>query len=311
MEEKLHHNIPWGYITYLATGVWIIFLYITFLLLVLFSLSTYQFQQEIQNIPIEHSTSNADDIFVSHKCDISGIKNLQQKVESTVVELPCIPRPIIKQQQKQNASDILRNLTYNRNLYQQKIALKNEEIQALEKEISKTRSSDFRRQILEGNLFKTKLSLESYQNELTNLTNINTGIDRIVQESQFYDSFFTRLALNNEIKNAWAIPATLLSIFLALSMGGLGSLITVTIEYLKIQKNNYNDIMFSMYLFRPMLGTITALAVYIAIKSGQVTISGEYTEELSPFLLSFIGVISGLMSEQVYKRLINYGSKVI
>ena len=119
-------------------------------------------------------------------------------------------------------------------------------------------------------------------------------------------SFFVPVEI---IDNIWELPTIFMSMVLVLAMGGLGSLITVTIEFLG--DSTKRSARFSAYLFRPMLGTIVALAAYIGVKSGQVSIAGEGVNELSPFLLSFLGVLAGIMSERVYRRLVDYGEKLI
>jgi len=303
------HSIALGGVKHFAAGIWIIFLYVLFLVAVLFSLTIYQFQREIEAISIDNTSLVNGDVFVDHKCDVSGIKNVD--FESSLILLPCIRRPVDEKVSNITASDILRNQSFNSNLYKNKISFTKARIASIERELLESENDDFRISILKGNIFRAKLDLNSYQQELVNFENIESSIRKIAQDSKFYDSLFSMITPNNEFENIWTIPEILLSIFLALSMGGLGSLITVTIEYLKIEKDDYEKSGFSKYVFRPMLGSIMALAVYIAIKSGQVSISGDVVTELSPFLLSFMGILSGIMSEQVYRRLVNYGENVI
>ena len=158
-----------------------------------------------------------------------------------------------------------------------------------------------------------------YQKDLAEITSISAIITKVQHEGRFYDTLFGRVLgrkPNEDVDAAdaihvWAIPGILLSILLSLSMGALGSLVTITIEYLKIDFTIDKEINYSMYLFRPLLGAIMALVVYIAVKSGKFSFTNEVATELSPFLLSFIAVISGMMSEQVYRRFVTYGSNVL
>jgi hypothetical protein len=58
----------------------------------------------------------------------------------------------------------------------------------------------------------------------------------------------------------------------------------------------------SYYVFRPFLGAITALSVYILAKAGVLIVSTPADASsgvgLSPFFVSFLGIISGLLAEQ-------------
>jgi hypothetical protein len=72
---------------------------------------------------------------------------------------------------------------------------------------------------------------------------------------------------------------------------------------------------FSWYLFRPFLGAITALAIFILAKAGQITISDVsisqgFKEALNPYFISFLAIISGLLSEQAIERIRSAGATV-
>ena len=100
------------------------------------------------------------------------------------------------------------------------------------------------------------------------------------------------------------LPGSVLTLLLAIAMGALGSTLFVTGEYFGAATARP----FAWYFFRPFLGMITALAVFIAFKAGQLTISGVSPNsgiemDLNPFLVSFFAVIGGLLSEHAIKRL--------
>lgn len=101
-----------------------------------------------------------------------------------------------------------------------------------------------------------------------------------------------------------ALPGSVLTLLLALAMGALGSTLYVTMEYFRPGPNKS----LAWYLFRPALGMITALAVFVAFKAGQLTLSGVSPNsgaeaDLNPFLVSFFAVIAGLLSEHAIDRL--------
>lgn len=100
------------------------------------------------------------------------------------------------------------------------------------------------------------------------------------------------------------MPNQLLTIILTLVMGALGSLIYITRSF--FQGPDKNPL--SWYLFRPFLGMVTAIAVLILAKAGQITISDVSVadgarENLNPFFVSFLAIISGLVSEQAIEKI--------
>jgi hypothetical protein len=113
-----------------------------------------------------------------------------------------------------------------------------------------------------------------------------------------------------QLSNFWAYPVNILKISLILSMGILGSLIFVTIEFIKEPKG-YLYKSYNMYFFRPFLGMIIALAMYVMVKSGQSILSNNGESVLSPYMISFLGIISGMLSEQAYKKIASTGKQLL
>ena len=106
------------------------------------------------------------------------------------------------------------------------------------------------------------------------------------------------------------MPAQLLTLILTLSMGSLGSVIFLTRELFREgEKHSIN-----WYIFRPFLGMVTAIAIFVLAKSGQLVISdggnadsSKMSETLNPFFVSFLAIISGVLSEQAYEKIHNTG----
>ena len=125
----------------------------------------------------------------------------------------------------------------------------------------------------------------------------------VVSELEFMRYWgFKRLAL---------MPNALLTLLLTLSMGALGSLIYITRDYFSRESQKP----FSWYLFRPFLGMVTAIAVFVLAKAGQLTISDAgvtegVAENLNPYFISFLAIISGLLSEQATEKIRAAGSSV-
>jgi len=111
------------------------------------------------------------------------------------------------------------------------------------------------------------------------------------------------------LSGLWTLPENILIVFLIFSMGALGSLIFLKMEFLKQGDNVVEK--FSNYFFRPLLGMVMALAVFVMFRSGQYSMGIESEEHLSPFFISFMSIISGMMSEKVYGSLKLQGEKIL
>lgn len=55
---------------------------------------------------------------------------------------------------------------------------------------------------------------------------------------------------------------------------------------------------------------IVALAMYVMVKSGQFALFNTTEGDLSPFVISFLGIISGMLADQAYKKLYTTGETV-
>ena len=98
--------------------------------------------------------------------------------------------------------------------------------------------------------------------------------------------------------NFIAMTGDLLTIMVVMSMGALGSAIRLTRTYLK----PVHDERFAHYVFLPVLGAVTAFSIYILAKAGVLIIADSniagHNTSLSPFFISFLGLISGMLSEE-------------
>lgn len=113
------------------------------------------------------------------------------------------------------------------------------------------------------------------------------------------------------------MPPDMLTLILVLAMGALGGTIHLTRLYFYGGGGasgqgpvNLNP---SYYLFRPLLGAITALSIYILVKSGVLVISaptpGNEDTQISPYFISFLGIVSGLLAEQALETIQSAGSR--
>jgi hypothetical protein len=132
-------------------------------------------------------------------------------------------------------------------------------------------------------------------------------IKRIRNETQFQD-LFTTVEFMDEL-NALSFlqqPREILVLQLTMVMGTLGSLVTMTWLYIRRD----TDLGIRRTLFLPLVGSVSAFIIFVFFKAGQLTISsGGGSSSLSPFFLSFVGIISGLLSERAYARMESVGTK--
>jgi hypothetical protein len=99
-------------------------------------------------------------------------------------------------------------------------------------------------------------------------------------------------------------PRYLLVLQLTMIMGMLGSVVTMTWSFVR----GDNGVTVRRFLFLPFVGSISAIIIFVFLKAGQLTISsGGGTASLGPFFLSFVGIVSGLLSERAYARMETVG----
>ncbi len=340
MNAKEYLNV-WPNIQHVTIGLWILSLYASFIFAVIFSLSLHQFQHDLRQLPYDLGNNEYENALFSHQCDISSVKN-SKSIKSTFVWLPCFKQAQASVSVEETALDRLKRYKADRIFLEGRIRQKREYLRNLE-----SAGDPF----LKGNAITAKKNLEEDLKALEKLDEFTVRIAQLVQDSKFYDSLFSWFLFSKDgkleessepnlnvtaqagvrgahadeavlraiqksvtdvegFKDLWTIPGALLSIVLILSMGGLGSLIAITVEYLRLTKNDWGKSRFSNYLFRPLLGAVMALAVYVAIKSGH-SVFGEVYAELSPYMLSFVGLLSGLMTEHFYRKIVGYGEKLI
>jgi hypothetical protein len=110
------------------------------------------------------------------------------------------------------------------------------------------------------------------------------------------------------------MPPDTLTLILVLAMGSLGGTIQLSRKHLaSLDADDGQKIQPSYYLFRPFLGAITALSVFILAKAGVLVASvpspGGEPVNLSPFFISFLGIVSGLLAEQAIETIERVGER--
>jgi hypothetical protein len=122
--------------------------------------------------------------------------------------------------------------------------------------------------------------------------------------AEFFDTyeFFSFVPLYREFLNE---PREILVIQLTMAMGLLGTVVTMTWSYVR------RDSGFTLrrFMILPAVGAMSAFIVLILTKAGQITLTaGTSVDALNPFFLSFLGIMSGLLSERAYARMSDIGA---
>lgn len=122
--------------------------------------------------------------------------------------------------------------------------------------------------------------------------------------AEFFDTyeFFRFVPLYREFLNE---PREILVIQLTMAMGLLGTVVTMTWSYVR------RDSGFTLrrFMILPAVGAMSAFIVLILTKAGQITLTaGTSVDALNPFFLSFLGIMSGLLSERAYARMSEIGT---
>jgi len=125
------------------------------------------------------------------------------------------------------------------------------------------------------------------------------------EHSEHFDTYeffaFTPLFYEQFVR----VPTQVLTLVLTMVMGMLGSVITMTWSFIKRDA----DFSFRRFIILPFVGAMSAFIIFVFVRAGQLTLSsGGTSQQLNPFVLSFVGIISGLLSERAYARMAQVGS---
>lgn len=104
------------------------------------------------------------------------------------------------------------------------------------------------------------------------------------------------------------LPNEVLILNVVIAMGIMGSMISITQLFFAGE-----DRPVTFYLFRPLLGAVVAIGIYVITKAGVVVasntpIQGQEAGKLSPFFVAFVSLIAGLMSESAINSIRSAGT---
>jgi hypothetical protein len=113
-----------------------------------------------------------------------------------------------------------------------------------------------------------------------------------------------------------ALPAPLLVLLVTLSMGALGSILFMLQIHLSTDAaSDKFRTSVGWHVCRPFQGMAAALAIFLVVKAGQLSIGSSSAvnagADLNVFVLALLGVISGLLSDVAIERLSAAGIEVL
>ena len=139
------------------------------------------------------------------------------------------------------------------------------------------------------------LALARAQQNVRNLDE-NTPLLIYFEDYQFFVDFNYGIFM--------AMPHRVLVLSLSMAMGMLGGVVTITWNFIR----NDSGLTIRRFIILPFIGSMSAFIVLIFLSAGQLKLTaGDADVSLNPFVLSFVGIISGLLSERVYARISDVG----
>jgi hypothetical protein len=104
-------------------------------------------------------------------------------------------------------------------------------------------------------------------------------------------------------------PYDLLVLMLVMLMGALGGMVRLLRDYGSADNPNPTA---GEYLLIPLIGAVVAIGGYVLAKCGLLLLSSAGTESsLSPFMISLVGIVSGLLAKEVIDTISGRGRKML
>jgi hypothetical protein len=308
VKKILSYDVGFLFPSYFTlVGVWILSLSISCVYLVFFTLSIFQIQSIITGTAKTADTA----AFVNHMCDISALKNFDNLSSMPGnMHLKCIPNPT-REVEYYTVSDLCSGDYCNKTVADGIIKRTVEKNDFKSKMDSETNKESIEFEKLKRNLETVNAFLEALQEQKTKLEQEAKNLTEVIDNLGHYQILFQPISALLSITEVWRIPTFIMAIWLSLAMGALGSLVFITIQYLGCDQEKFAKKNVAEYIFRPILGALMALVMYIVIRSGQDSFFLDNSVTPSAFIMSFVSVMSGMASESIYKALNkNFKSKL-
>src|ERR1700685_454293 len=101
----------------------------------------------------------------------------------------------------------------------------------------------------------------------------------------------------------------LLVLLLVMTMGAIGGVVRMLRDYGSSLQPNPST---KDYVFLPLRGTVVAIGGYVLAKTGLLLLSSTKDEtSLSPYMISLVGIISGLLAKEVIETISTSGRSIL
>jgi hypothetical protein len=118
-----------------------------------------------------------------------------------------------------------------------------------------------------------------------------------------------------EMEKLWYVrlfvvaPYDFLVMLLVMSMGALGGMVRLLRDYGTADHANPTEV---EYFFIPLIGAVVAIGGYVLAKVGLLLLSSPNGESsLSPFMISMVGIVSGLLAKEVIDTIAARGRRML
>jgi hypothetical protein len=142
----------------------------------------------------------------------------------------------------------------------------------------------------------------------TSLTSNSGQYADLIKDHQDFLAFI-------EMEKVWyqrpfvVAPYDLLVLSLVMSMGALGGMIRLLRDYGAADHTNPTP---GEYFFVPLIGAVVAIGGYVLAKTGLLLLSSSRGESsLSPFMISMVGIVSGLLAKEVIDTISSRGRTML
>jgi hypothetical protein len=111
------------------------------------------------------------------------------------------------------------------------------------------------------------------------------------------------------VRQAVVIPYHLLVLLLVMLMGALGGIVRLLRDYGDSNRTNPTP---SDHFFVPLIGLVVAIGGYVLARTGLLLLSTSKEEtSLSPYMVSLVGIISGLLAREVIDAMAHAGTNIV
>lgn len=147
----------------------------------------------------------------------------------------------------------------------------------------------------------------------TEFSKLLMSVGEDAAKRQLVGNFLSQL---NALDSSWlgvlgafaTMEPDLLTLLLVIAMGTLGGTLHLARLYIDGVKTS-----FGYFLYRPFLGAIAALVIFVVARTGIFVVAEPSSQNsgapLSPFFISFVAIVSGLLAEQAIASIQGTGEK--